>query len=387
MYSRRMAINLVLSGFIANLTGACAQAQTGPGKTDLKSMFADLAGLAKVEVDKGAVAGIAIGLSNGKSRLNRAYGYADIRKKRPMTIMTPMRIASITKPITACAILQLQENGWLDLSQTIDRFFPDFPKSEQITIYHLLTHTAGIPNWWGRLPADAPDEFMSSGEAHLWLARMDQISLFEPGTFRDYSNSGYLLLGEIIERVTGLPFQAALEELVLSRFGALTTEMENPHTPKQGWAKGYENQNGRLIETGFEPMPFAAGGLRSSLNDLQSFSDALFTGQLLKKESLDMMLAHAKLEDGRPVEDGLYIAPGAEPPQVFEDTTELGYGLGVNTWVQSGERFYSHAGLISGFGSYWIHAPRTGISAVILTNTQGGTSPAHESVRSALRRI
>ncbi len=386
MYSRRTAINLSLAGLLSGLNGACAKAET-PDLQTMSSVFSKLALDAKGLVDQGQIAGIALGLSNGKDRLNKAYGYSDIKARKPATIMTPFRIASITKPITATVILRLHELGKLRLDNAINHFFPDFPKSETITIYHLLTHTAGIPNWWGRMPSHAPAEFMSSGKAHYWLAQMDQVSLFKPGTFRDYSNSGYLLLGEIIEQVTGLSFEDALKDLVLSRFGALTTEMENPHDPKPGWAKGYINQNGKLSEANFEPMPFAAGGLRSSVNDLQSFSDALFTGRILSDESRRAMFAHAKLDDGRRVEDGLYVAPGAEPPQIFEDTQELGYGLGVNTWVQSGERFYSHAGLISGFGSYWIHAPRTGISAVILANTQGETNPVHEPLRMGLRNI
>ena len=248
-------------------------------------------------------------------------------------------------------------------------------------------HTSGLPNWWGRLPPEAPEDFMSSGRAHYWLAKMDQVFLFDPGTYRDYSNSGYLLLGEIIERVTQSRFEDALSNLVLSRFGALTSTMEDPRKPRGDYAKGYELNNNTLVETGYEPMPFAAGGLRSSVNDMQSFSDALFGGILIKRSSLRRMVAHAKLKDGRPVEDGLYVAPGAPPPQSFDDTQELGYGLGVNTWVQSGERFYSHAGLISGFGSYWIHSPRTKTSAIILANTHGGTNPLHEDLRAGLRAI
>ena len=390
MYSRRTALSTLLAGLTTGYVSACAQAEIPPKSnpaSQLKSVFADLSQRAERLVETGQIAGIAFGLSNGKDRLNEAFGYSDIEARTQATIMTPFRIASITKPITATAILKLSEMGMLDLEESIDRFFPNFPRAKDITIYQLLTHTSGLPNWWGRLPPEAPDEFMSSGQAHIWLAKMDPVFLFEPGTYRDYSNSGYLLLGEIIERVTGSSFEAALSKLVLSRFGALTTTLENPRKPLAGFAKGYQNNNGHLVETGFEPMPFAAGGLRSSVNDLQSFSDALFSGRLLKAESLRSMLAHAQLKDGRPVEDGLYVVPGATPPQSFADTQELGYGLGVNTWVQSGERFYSHAGLISGFGGYWIHAPRTKTSAIILANTQGGTNSLHEDLRTGLRGL
>ena len=144
MYSRRVAINLVILGLMASMTEACAQVQTSSRESSLETVFADLASLTKSEVDTGAVAGIAIGLSNGKSRYNQAYGYADLNSKSPMTTMTPLRIASITKPITATAILRLHEKGLLKLDQTIDRFFPEFPKGDRITIYHLLTHTSGL---------------------------------------------------------------------------------------------------------------------------------------------------------------------------------------------------------------------------------------------------
>ncbi|MBL4870404.1 MAG: beta-lactamase family protein [Robiginitomaculum sp.] len=333
---------------------------------------------------KGDIAGIAIGVSTKGFRQSVYHGMADIELKKPITKDTQFRIASITKPITAACILKLIEIGELSFDTTIDTYFPKFPRAKEVTIYQLLTHTSGIPNWWGRLPHTAPDDFMSSGLAHQWLAKMNVVYLFDPGTQWDYSNSGYLLLGEIIERVTHTSYNDAVKRLVLSKVGAGATEIENPALRSPLWAKGYQSIGGSLLRAKSISLPFAAGGLRSTLHDLLAFSDAVFHGHFLSSLSLAAMTSHATTTDDRPVGDALYVASGGVPEIHPPEVTEMGYGLGINTWVQSGERFYSHAGLIEGFGSYLIFAPRTQTTAVILSNSFRGTASLHEQLRELL---
>ena len=117
-----------------------------------------------------------------------------------------------------------------------------------------------------------------------------------------------------------------------------------------------------------------------------AFGDAVFEGALLEPSTRARMTAHATVVDGRKVEDALYTPPGSPPASLPPNVSEMGYGLGVNTWVQSKERFYSHAGAIDGFGSYFLHAPRTGTTIALLANTSQGTAELHEPIRRLLVR-
>ncbi|HAQ56686.1 MAG TPA: hypothetical protein DCR44_04740 [Acholeplasmatales bacterium] len=134
-------------------------------------------------------------------RWSKGYGYADFELDVLNTAQTKFRIASITKTFTAAAILQLLEKGLLRLEDTLDRFFPDYPHGEQITIYHLLTHTSGISNF--RLDADFYEVVHAPSFSEKLIGMFkDEPLQFRPGTSYAYSVSGYFLLGTIIERLT-----------------------------------------------------------------------------------------------------------------------------------------------------------------------------------------
>ncbi len=208
--------------------------------------------------------------------------------------------------------------------------------------------------------------------------------LFEPGTRWSYSNSGYLLLGEIIEQIKGVPYAAAIDDLLLSRCGAAGIQLEKTGASEPLWATGYQRIRGEDRAVAGTPMPFAAGGLRSNLHDLLAFSDALFHAQLLDQDGLARMTAHGRTEDGRLVQDAVFEGDGSTQGDWPEGTTEMGYGLGINTWVQHGERFFSHAGLIDGFTAYLLHAPRTRTTVALLSNAQQGTQPLHQPARDAM---
>ena len=337
--------------------------------------------LATKRVDRGRVSGLAAGISGRGFRKIIYRGLSDRDRSVPVNERTQFRIASVTKPFIGACALQLEEARKLDIAQPLSDYFPKFPRSEQVTLYQLLTHTSGIANWWGRLPDGTPDDFMNSGRAHEWLGLMTPVYNFEPGTLREYSNSGYVLLGEIIEKATGTSLDRALREYVFSRVGASSTFVELRQSPTKDWALGYTPS---LRTAQNVPPPFGAGGLRATAHDVLAFADALFLGPLLEPQNQARMVAHAKVRDGRPVGDAMYVAPGSSPEPQPPSTTEMGYGLGINTWVQAGERFYSHAGLIDGFSSYLVHAPRTGTTAVLLSNTFQGTAPLHQAVRQSM---
>ncbi len=346
-----------------------------------KTGFSALDEIARTRVAVGDAVGLAVGMSAPGFRKSAYYGVEGVGREALISASTLFRIASVTKPITAAAVLNLAERKELSLDGSIDQFFPEFPRAEEISVRQLLNHTSGLANWWGRLPADVPDDFMDRPEPHRALARMRDAFLFKPGTMRSYSNSGFVLLGEIIEKVAGTEYDDWVNEALLSRCGASGMVLERTGHTGAGWATGYYPNGEPASET---PMPFSAGGYRSNLHDILAFSDALFHGKLLLDSSLSDMVTQARVSDGRFVQDAMYDAPDAPAETWPQNTTEFGYGLGINTWVQSGERFYSHSGLIDGFSAYLIHAPRTQTTVAVLSNSQNGSAGFGQAIRDIL---
>lgn len=361
------------------LSTPTALAQTSWRKTSFKK----LAKIAESRVVAGQAIGICLGVSAPGFRKMDFFGTEHIRSGKPISSTTQFRIASVTKPVTAACILDLCERGALSLDARLEAFFPGFPAAQEITVYDLLAHTSGLANWWGRLPEEAPQDFMDRPKPHLILAQMREPFLFAPGTMRSYSNSGYVLLGEIIEQITGVPYDEWLRDQLLSRCGASDITLERTGDRLPNWALGYFPGPDRE-EANNTPMPFAAGGLRSNLHDILAFSDALFHEKLLTRASSRKMFTHARVRDGRLVQDAMYDSPQAPAEDWPENVTEFGYGLGINTWVQSEERFYSHSGLIDGFSAYMIHAPRTRTTVAVLSNSQDGTSGFGQLIRDEL---
>lgn len=141
-------------------------------------------------------AGFAFGIQIEDAKLiTKEYGFADLGASRRVSSTDQFRIASITKPFTATAILHLVELGKLSLTAHVDKFFPTYPNGKNISVYQLLSHTSGIPNWWeGGMPENGPKNFPMCDNPHQYLQKMKNGSLFEPGEFYSYSNSGYVLL-------------------------------------------------------------------------------------------------------------------------------------------------------------------------------------------------
>ena len=217
------------------LTTPAAFAQTSWRKCSFK----ELAKIAESRVAEGRAVGICLGASAPGFRKMDFFGTEDIQSAKLISSKTQFRIASVTKPVTAACILDLCERDALSLDARLEAFFPDFPAAQEITVYDLLAHTSGLANWWGRLPEGAPQDFMDRPKPHLTLAQMREPFLFAPGSMRSYSNSGYVLLGEIIEQVTGAAFDDWLRDELLSRCGASGITLERTGETSPNWAEGY----------------------------------------------------------------------------------------------------------------------------------------------------
>jgi D-alanyl-D-alanine carboxypeptidase len=337
-------------------------------------------------------AGFMLGIKeDNKNVILKNYGFADVNTKTLVTNSSQFRIASVTKPITATAIMILVEKGKLKLTDTISKFFKDFPNGNKITIYQLLSHTSGIPNWWeGEMPKDEPKDFPMCKSPHLYLQKMKNTSFFEPGTKHYYSNSGYVLLGEIIQIVSGKTYEEFLKENIFSKANMKHTEVEYLPNASIKWVKGYK-QNSEIDTMFTNPdvyaMPFAAGCLRSNAIDMLKFLDALYNGKIIKKFTLLQMTTYAIINNGTPVYDAVFFANNTVAPPPPNHIKKYGYGLGFSMMEVYGKQIIWHSGGIAGFNSILIYLPKSKTKLIFLSNTENGIMPIWEDIQKLLVNI
>ena len=293
-------------------------------------------------------------VKNGKTVFRKAYGAADVAAKTPLTPGTVLRLGSITKQFTAVAILMLAEEGKLALNDPITRFFPDYPtQGKVITIEHLLTHTSGIVSYTGK------SGYVAAMAKDLTVAQMidgfknDPLE-FEPGTQFRYNNSGYFLLGAIVERVSGTSYASFLEQRIFTPLGMKDTAYEGVERSNAPRATGYSAQ-----DKGFAPaqplsmsQPYAAGALVSTVDDLAKWDAAIAAGKLLKPASWKQAFTPYKLSP--------------------EKSTGYGYGWGVGTL--QGTPVVDHGGGINGFRTHALRLPQQKVFVAVLSNADSGNA-------------
>ena len=336
-------------------------------------------------------AGVSFGIRIGHHEpFFAAYGMADMENNTKVHTASLFNVASVTKPFTALAIARLVQEGKLSFEDPISKFFPDFPKGDHITLYQLLSHTSGIPDWWiGGLPEDASGEWTVEPHPHRVLQQMKTTSLFEPGTKHFYSNSGYLLLGEIMEHVTGKSYQEYIKHAILNKYGAARSFIEEKGMNRDSlWTKGYGITIIDSVQNkkNFSPYDFknyhlkSFGGLKSNPADLLQISNTLFEGAIVKKSILDSMISYAKTSNGNYVYDELFVPEGSQPPELPEHVERSGYGLGFNLMTTYGVPVIWHSGGMPGYNAIWAYFPNSGTTLVMLANTDNGLIPEYENI-------
>jgi len=281
----------------------------------------------------------------------RGWGFADLENRVPASERTVYRIGSLTKQFTAVAVLQLAEQGRLSLDDTLQRFVPGFrTPARHITIRHLLTHTSGIPNYtaigapfMSRLRLDLPPESI------VGLVR-GRPGDFPPGQRFRYSNTGYVLLGMVIERASGEPYADYIARHETEPLGLGDTRYcgNRPIVPRR--AQGYVEDSTGIVNADYISMtiPFSAGSLCSTVLDLVTWQRALWADRLLQRGGYNSMTTPPRLADGT-------ISP-------------YGFGLGVGTLGT--HRQVAHSGGINGFSSALYTWPDDSLIVVVLTNSE-----------------
>jgi CubicO group peptidase (beta-lactamase class C family) len=301
--------------------------------------------------DYGLFNGVALVAEGDRVLYQKGFGEAEMAWHVPNTPGTRFRIASVTKQFTAALALQLIESGDLALDEPITRYWPAYPaaQGDRVTVRQLLNHTSGIPSYTG-LP-NLPDAQRKPHTPEEILAQVWEMPLeFEPGTAYRYNNSGYILLGALVERTTGQPYDVALRERLLEPLGLADSGYDHYAEVIGGLAHGYEQQpdgsyrRAAYLDTSY---PYSAGMMYSTAADLHAWTRALHAGEPFQsRETLDQMLT-----------------PG------------LGdYGFGIGAGYTSGAdsvRVYGHSGGINGFTSHLAYVPDSELTVAVLDNTQG----------------
>lgn len=306
----------------------------------------------------------AIVVKDGKVVLRKGYGMANLELGVPMSPDMVFELGSVTKQFTAASILLLQERGQLRVEDEITRYLPDFPTHGQtITIENLLTHTSGIPSYTG-LPEWFPHMREDLKPAEVIAFFKDKPLEFNPGERWVYDNSGFFLLGAIIEKVSGKSYEQFVEQEIFQKLGMTHSRYGHPDELIPRRASGYSKDDKGFRNADYISMtqPYAAGALMSTVDDLAIWDQALSGETLLRKASLDRMFTAAKLKSGLSV--------------------HYGYGMGV--FELAGRRVQTHGGDIPGFTTNITRVPAERLFVAILSNNDA-SSPRPDDV--ALRIV
>jgi CubicO group peptidase (beta-lactamase class C family) len=277
--------------------------------------------------------------------LTKGYGSANLEWEVPNSPATKFRLGSITKQFTAASILLLQERGKLNVQDPVKKYMADAPAAwDKITIYHVLTHTSGIPSFTS-FPEYAKWEPFATTAAEEVAWFRDKPLDFVPGEKWSYSNSGYVLLGYLIEKITGGSYEKFVRENIFTPLGMKDSGYDSNSAVIARRAAGYTAGKNGLENSGFVNMtiPFSAGALYSTTEDLLKWEQGLFGGKLLSAASLKTMTTPFK--------------------------NDYACGLGVRT--KNGRTVIEHGGGIEGFNTQLTYYPDDKLTVVVLGNVNG----------------
>lgn len=286
----------------------------------------------------------------GRVLYRGARGMADVDSKRPIDETTVFRIGSITKQFAAAVVLQMAAEGKLKLDDPIARFLPSYPNGAAITVQQLLNHTSGIQSYTG-IPGWMVES--KTNKAYSTTALIaefkDMPAVTSPGETFAYNNSGYVLLGALIEAISGRPWHEEVERRLTKPLGLTSLRYGVGEASVATMAKGHTDFGGTVIPSRLIHMsvPGAAGALIGSAGDLAKWHDALHHGKVVPAPYYARMIAPTVLPDGKTEQYGFGIAPGT-----LRDVPVVGHGGGI-----------------FGFSSDSVYVPSADVSVTVLTNS------------------
>jgi CubicO group peptidase (beta-lactamase class C family) len=297
--------------------------------------------------------GAALLAKDGKPLFAKGYGYANVEWQIPNTTKTKFRIGSITKQFTSMLVMQLREQAKLKLEDSVCVYVTPCPETwKPVTIHHLLTHTSGIPTYTG---------IASWREANMVPKTIDQmVSIFRdlplqwtPGEKYAYNNSGYFLLGIVIEKAAAKKYEQALQDMILTPLGLSDTGYDWSKAIIPRRASGYSGRGVAIVNAAPLDMqqPYSAGALYSTVEDLLAWDQALYTEKLLPEAAKQLMWTP------------------------FKDNYGYGWIIGAPAaGLFGGHRRLAHGGGINGFSTVIVRLPETNVTVIVLSNNDSANA-------------
>jgi CubicO group peptidase (beta-lactamase class C family) len=319
-----------------------ALAQDHAEKTRAFEQFAE----ARLKAQK--MPGLSVAVMHGDFRWSRGFGFADVENEVPARADSSYRMASVTKPMTAVAVLKLVEAGKIDLDAEVQTYVPYFPrKSRPVTVRQLLAHQGGISHYRDYEKEGRIREPKTTREAIAIFEEFDLVN--EPGTAYSYSSYGYNLLGAVIEGASGKPYGEFMTEAVWRPLGMTSTRMDDPRAIIPHRVTGYVLENGQLKRSEYVDISsrFAGGGTRSTVEDMLRFIDGV--DDVLKADTVDLAWTPMPTRDGRHTE----------------------YGLGFGVVSRNGRWVIAHGGSQQETRTLLMAAPRERFAVALASNFEG----------------
>ena len=298
-------------------------------------------------------------VQNGQILHKKGYGLADIKSKTRIRPDTSFLLASTTKSFTALAIMILADRGLLTYKDSLSKYFPQFPDyARDVTIRHLLNHTAGFPEYdtlfidekkiddnWPRSSRSRPSFYEPTSRDALDLLSHQEKLLFDPGVEYSYSNSGYVILGQIVEKVSKKRFREFVADEIFHRLGmndSLVYDETRPEVPKR--ATSYSWKDGKYRNVDYTPLNMIYGedGIYTTLDDMVYWVKAIDDAKLAKPETWKQAFTRGRLNN--------------------KERSIYGFGWFVE------KDYVWHNGEWLGFRSYIAHHPQAGLNVVVLSN-------------------
>ncbi len=337
-YSNKIAIRLLLILFGAFLSNyICAQSL----EKDIDSIILN------AFKDKNGPGGAFLIAKNGKPVYEKAFGKANLELNVDLTTKSVFQLGSVTKQFTAIAILMLEEQGKLNTKQTVSRYIPDYPSGDSITLHHLLTHTSGIRDFTKMKNLGEIAQKEMTPRMMVDFFKNEAVD-FKPGEKFDYNNSGYVLLGYIIEIVSGETYENFIRKYIFEKAGMNNSQYATDRKIISNRAYGYQKkESGYVNKTAINfSVPFSSGALMSTLGDMLKWQNALNQHLLLRSENSKKAFNKYKLNNGE----------------------EFTYGYGWHIKDVKGTPSREHGGSIFGFKTMGVYIPSEDIYVIGLTN-------------------
>jgi len=311
------------------------------------------------------VAGISIAVArNGTIEFARGYGSANLEHSVPVTPETRFHICSISKNILAAVLVQLGEQGKLDLDDDVTKYVQEAPThGKRVTVRQLLNHTSGMYSFTS-LPDAADNEPRDLDHAQVLALFRDKPFVFEPGTSWRYDNSAFYIAGMVVERVTKQDYGTYVRDRLFQPLGMTSAGLCYARAIVPHLASGYEVEGGKLVNAApiSWKLPFAAGAVCMTASDLVKWQEAVDDGRVISKAALQMMRTPTTLSDGTPID----------------------YGLGTRIGSLDGHRVFGHTGSGGGFNAILEDFPDDHLIVVVLTNSGAAFPTAAAVARAAL---